>query len=49
VETLVRLGVERFIELGPGTTLTAMGKRIDSEMSWTSVASPMALSQVAQG
>jgi [acyl-carrier-protein] S-malonyltransferase len=49
VETMVRLGVERFIELGPGTTLTAMGKRIDSEMSWTSVASPMALSQVAQG
>jgi [acyl-carrier-protein] S-malonyltransferase len=46
VETLVGEGVDRFLELGPGTTLTAMGKRINPDVAWTSAASPMALAAV---
>jgi [acyl-carrier-protein] S-malonyltransferase len=44
VETLVAEGVDRFLELGPGTTLTAMGKRINPDLAWMSVPGPMALS-----
>jgi [acyl-carrier-protein] S-malonyltransferase len=46
VETLIQAGVDRFVELGPGTTLTAMGKRINPDVAWTSVAGPTALAEV---
>ena len=46
VETLVRGGLDRFLEIGPGTTLTAMGKRINPEVAWTSADNPMALAEV---
>lgn len=40
VDTLADSGVDRFLELGPGTTLTAMGKRINPELAWSAAASP---------
>jgi [acyl-carrier-protein] S-malonyltransferase len=46
VETLVGTGVERFLELGPGSTLTAMGKRINPEVAWSAVSSPADLAAV---
>jgi [acyl-carrier-protein] S-malonyltransferase len=46
VETLVAEGVDKFLELGPGTTLTAMGKRINPDVSWVSVPGPMALAEM---
>jgi [acyl-carrier-protein] S-malonyltransferase len=42
VETLLRLGVQRFVEVGPGGTLTAMGKRIAPHVEWLAVATPEA-------
>jgi [acyl-carrier-protein] S-malonyltransferase len=43
VKTLVTFGVDRFLELGPGNTLTAMGKRINPDVTWSAVSSPAAL------
>jgi [acyl-carrier-protein] S-malonyltransferase len=43
METLVASGVDRFLELGPGNTLTAMGKRINPEVRWSAVSSPAGL------
>jgi [acyl-carrier-protein] S-malonyltransferase len=46
IQTLLDRGVDKFIELGPGTTLSAMGKRINPDVSWTAAATPQALSAV---
>ena len=43
VATLLGLGVDHFIELGPGNTLTGMGKRIAPNASWTAMSKPEAL------
>ena len=43
VGTLLGMGVDRFLELGPGTTLTAMGKRTAPDASWIAMAKPEAL------
>jgi [acyl-carrier-protein] S-malonyltransferase len=43
VASLCSLGVNRFIELGPGSTLTAMGKRIDPGVEWVAASRPDAL------
>ena len=43
VRSLLELGVDRFLELGSGTTLTAMGKRIAPAAGWASMARPEAL------
>ena len=48
IETLVASGVDRFLELGPGSTLTAMGKRINPEVTWSAVSSPSALATVGR-
>jgi [acyl-carrier-protein] S-malonyltransferase len=37
VASMRGLGIDRFVELGPGGTLTAMGKRIDPEAEWVAV------------
>ena len=47
VETLVREDVDRFLEIGMGGTLTAMGKRINPGLEWTSAAGPAALAAVS--
>jgi [acyl-carrier-protein] S-malonyltransferase len=46
IETLVASGVDRFLELGPGNTLTAMGKRINPEVTWSAVSNPAGLASV---
>jgi [acyl-carrier-protein] S-malonyltransferase len=43
VASLLATGADRFLELGPGTTLTAMGKRIAPEVEWSAVQSPDAI------
>jgi [acyl-carrier-protein] S-malonyltransferase len=43
VASLGDLGVDRFVELGPGSTLTAMGKRINPDATWISMSKPEAL------
>jgi [acyl-carrier-protein] S-malonyltransferase len=43
VATMGDLGVDRFLELGPGSTLTAMGKRINPDANWISLSKPEAL------
>jgi [acyl-carrier-protein] S-malonyltransferase len=40
IEGLVRAGCDSFVEVGPGSTLTAMGKRIAPACRWQSVAGP---------
>jgi [acyl-carrier-protein] S-malonyltransferase len=47
VTTLRAAGAERFIELGPGGTLTAMGKRIDPAATWEAVSNPAAVAGMA--
>jgi [acyl-carrier-protein] S-malonyltransferase len=42
VQTLAGLGCDRFVEVGPGAALAAMGRRILPEASWASVATPEA-------
>jgi [acyl-carrier-protein] S-malonyltransferase len=37
IASLRGLGVDHFIEVGPGNTLTAMGKRIDGDVAWESL------------
>jgi [acyl-carrier-protein] S-malonyltransferase len=37
VRSLLAVGVSRFIEVGPGGTLSAMGRRISSEAQWVPV------------
>lgn len=37
IRTLVEVGVQRFVELGPGSTLSALGRRIDGEREWLAV------------
>lgn len=46
VETLVGQGIDRFLELGPGSTLTAMGKRINPEVHWAAASSRASLAEV---
>ena len=46
VYTLVEEGVDRFLELGPGSTLTAMGKRINPDVEWTAASSLPSLAEV---
>ncbi len=46
VQTLLDRGADRFLELGPGTTLSAMGKRINPNVSWSAAATPQALVEV---
>lgn len=43
VATLTGMGVDRFVELGAGGTLTAMGKRIAPDAAWVAVSHPEAL------
>jgi len=42
VAALIERGVGRFVELGPGSTLTAMGKRIAPDAEWVAVSTPAA-------
>jgi [acyl-carrier-protein] S-malonyltransferase len=46
VHTLVGAGVDRFLELGPGSTLTAMGKRINPGVDWAAASSLATLAEV---
>jgi [acyl-carrier-protein] S-malonyltransferase len=48
VESLLGEGVDRLLELGPGTTLTAMGKRINPDVAWVSVPGPIALAEMSR-
>lgn len=43
VQSLVGLGADRFLELGPGSTLAALGKRIAPAVTWISVSTPDAV------
>jgi [acyl-carrier-protein] S-malonyltransferase len=40
VETVIQLGAERLIEIGPGTTLNALAKRIVPDTSTSSIETP---------
>lgn len=40
IATLLARGVDRFVELGQGGTLTALGKRIAADATWTSIQRP---------
>ncbi len=40
VRSLAALGVDQFFELGPGSTLSALGRRILPDASWNSAATP---------
>jgi [acyl-carrier-protein] S-malonyltransferase len=46
VHTLVGAGIDRFLELGPGSTLTAMGKRINPGVDWAAASSLATLAEV---
>lgn len=46
VQTLSGLGADRFIELGPGSTLAGLGRRIVASATWTSASNPEALLHV---
>jgi len=47
VQTLVGLGAERFLELGPGSTLAALGRRIAATLEWSSASTSAAVRAVA--
>lgn len=47
VRALGELGADRFLELGPGSTLKGLGKRILPDARWDSAATPEAVAQVA--
>ncbi|HEV1998050.1 MAG TPA: malonyl CoA-acyl carrier protein transacylase, partial [Candidatus Dormibacteraeota bacterium] len=49
VQTLSTLGADRFIELGPGSTLAGLGRRILPDATWTSASSPEAVAQALGG
>ncbi|GAC1333641.1 MAG: ACP S-malonyltransferase [Candidatus Dormibacteria bacterium] len=49
VHTLVELGAERFLELGPGSTLAALGRRIASALEWSSASTPAAVRDAVAG
>jgi [acyl-carrier-protein] S-malonyltransferase len=43
IMTLAGLGADRFVELGPGSTLAGLGRRILPGASWTSASTPDAV------
>ena len=45
VGSLVALGADRFLELGPGSTLAALGRRIAPDLAWTSASTPGAAAE----
>lgn len=47
IQTLGALGVDRFLELGPGATLAALGRRILPDARWTSAATAAAAGEAA--
>jgi [acyl-carrier-protein] S-malonyltransferase len=47
VQTLGALGVDRFVELGPGSTLAGLGKRIMPGAAWESAATAAAAKEVS--
>ena len=47
VTSLAGLGADRFLELGPGTTLAALGRRIAPELAWVSASTPAAAAEAA--
>ena len=48
VRTMVDLGADELIEVGPGTTLTALASRIDAELGTRNVSTPDGLTERAQ-
>lgn len=46
VRTLVALGADRFVELGPGSTLTGLGRRIQPDAAWAAASSPAAVEEL---
>ena len=49
VESLAGLGADHFLELGPGSTLAALGKRIAPGATWVSASTPGALNATVGG
>jgi [acyl-carrier-protein] S-malonyltransferase len=49
IETLRGLGAETFLELGPGATLAALGRRIAADAHWVSASTPEAAQAAVAG